>query len=190
MCGICGEIRFDGSQPSLESLEAMNALMVPRGPDGGGIHLMNNLAVGHRRLKIIDLSEHAQQPMVDNALGLGIVFNGCIYNYKPLRADLRSLGYQFFSEGDTEVILKAYHAWGIECVDRFHGMFAFHHTRRWLERSPLLLDERLQGGYGYRYCLLPLPLVSHRGGQCRKARLPQTCRSNRRTRQGSYPVAE
>jgi asparagine synthase (glutamine-hydrolysing) len=103
----------------------MNALMVPRGPDGGGIHLMNNLAVGHRRLKIIDLSEHAQQPMVDNALGLGIVFNGCIYNYKPLRAELGSLGYQFFSEGDTEVILKAYHAWGIECVDRFHGMFAF-----------------------------------------------------------------
>lgn len=125
MCGICGEIRFDGSQPSLESLEVMNALMVPRGPDGGGIHLMNNLAVGHRRLKIIDLSEHAQQPMVDNALGLGIVFNGCIYNYKPLRAELGSLGYQFFSEGDTEVILKAYHAWGIECVDRFHGMFAF-----------------------------------------------------------------
>jgi len=125
MCGICGEIRFDGSQPSLESLEAMNALMVPRGPDGGGILMMNNLAVGHRRLKIIDLSEHAQQPMVDNALGLGIVFNGCIYNYKPLRAELRALGYQFFSEGDTEVILKAYHAWGIECVDRFHGMFAF-----------------------------------------------------------------
>ena len=86
---------------------------------------MNHLAVGHRRLKIIDLSEHAQQPMVDNELGLGIVFNGCIYNYRELRAELRALGYRFFSQGDTEVILKSYHAWGTGCVDRFLGMFAF-----------------------------------------------------------------
>ena len=125
MCGICGEIRFDGKQPGIETLQAMNAVLVPRGPDAGGIHQMNHIAVGHRRLKIIDLSEHAQQPMVDNELGLGIVFNGCIYNYRELRAELRSLGYRFFSEGDTEVILKSYHAWGTRCVDRFHGMFAF-----------------------------------------------------------------
>jgi asparagine synthase (glutamine-hydrolysing) len=63
--------------------------------------------------------------MLDNELGLGIVFNGCIYNYRELRAALRALGYRFFSDGDTEVILKAYHAWGIACVERFHGMFAF-----------------------------------------------------------------
>jgi asparagine synthase (glutamine-hydrolysing) len=125
MCGICGEIRFDGKQPGIETLQAMNAVLVPRGPDAGGIHQMNHIAVGHRRLKVIDLSEHAQQPMVDNELGLGIVFNGCIYNYRELRAELRSLGYRFFSEGDTEVILKSYHAWGTRCVDRFHGMFAF-----------------------------------------------------------------
>jgi asparagine synthase (glutamine-hydrolysing) len=103
----------------------MNAVLVPRGPDGGGAYQMNRLAAGHRRLKIIDLSDHAQQPMIDSELGLGIVFNGCIYNYKQLRAELRALGYRFFSSGDTEVILKSYHAWGIECVDRFHGMFAF-----------------------------------------------------------------
>lgn len=125
MCGICGEIRYDRSHPSIDILQSMNAAMVSRGPDAGGMFQMNHLAAAHRRLKIIDLSEHAQQPMIDNELGLGIVFNGCIYNYRELRADLRALGYRFFSDGDTEVILKSYHAWGTGCVDRFHGMFAF-----------------------------------------------------------------
>ena len=125
MCGICGEIRFDGSQPDIEAVHAMNAVLVPRGPDAGGVFQMNHIAAAHRRLKIIDLSEHAQQPMVDNELGLGIVFNGCIYNYRELRAELRALGYRFFSDGDTEVILKSFHAWGSACVERFFGMFAF-----------------------------------------------------------------
>lgn len=125
MCGICGEIRFDRSNPAIESLQEMSSALASRGPDSAGVFQMNRIATAHRRLKIIDLSEHAQQPMVDNELGLGIVFNGCIYNYRELHADLRALGYRFFSEGDTEVILKAYHAWGIGCVDRFHGMFAF-----------------------------------------------------------------
>ncbi len=125
MCGICGEIRFDGSQPRVEIQQAMSAVLTPRGPDAGGFFQMNHLAAAHRRLKIIDLSEHAQQPMMDNELGLGIVFNGCIYNYQGLRAELRALGYRFFSNGDTEVILKSYHAWGTGCVEHFHGMFAF-----------------------------------------------------------------
>jgi asparagine synthase (glutamine-hydrolysing) len=125
MCGICGEIRFDGSQPAIERILKMNSVLAPRGPDTGGVFQVNHIATGHRRLKIIDLSEHAQQPMIDNELGLGIVFNGCIYNYRELRSELRALGYRFFSEGDTEVIVKAYHAWGLGCVDRFHGMFAF-----------------------------------------------------------------
>jgi asparagine synthase (glutamine-hydrolysing) len=103
----------------------MNHALFPRGPDGSGIHQAGRLAVGHQRLKILDLSEHAQQPMIDSELGLGIVFNGCIYNFRDLRVQLRALGYRFFSDGDTEVILKAYAAWGIECVDRFYGMFAF-----------------------------------------------------------------
>lgn len=125
MCGFCGEIRSDGSTPDLSAILKMNDSLIPRGPDSGGIFQQNHLAVGHRRLKIIDLSEQAQQPMLDNELGLGIVFNGCIYNYKELRTELRSLGYRFFSHGDTEVILKAYHAWGEHCVEHFHGMFAF-----------------------------------------------------------------
>ena len=125
MCGICGEIRFDGTRPDTATVQAMSAVLAPRGPDASGTFQMNHIAAAHRRLKIIDLTEHAQQPMLDNELGLGIVFNGCIYNYRELKAELRALGYRFFSEGDTEVILKSYHAWGHACVDRFLGMFAF-----------------------------------------------------------------
>jgi len=125
MCGICGEIRFDGSTPSVETVVRMNKVLFTRGPDGSGVYQSRQLAVGHQRLKILDLTEHAQQPMIDSELGLGIVFNGCIYNFRDLRVQLRALGYRFFSEGDTEVILKAYAAWGVDCVNRFHGMFAF-----------------------------------------------------------------
>jgi len=125
MCGICGEIRLDGAPPDMEAVAAMTRVMQPRGPDGAGLFQAGHLAVGHRRLKIIDLSEHAQQPMIDSQLGLGIVFNGCIYNYPELRKELQGLGYTFFSHGDTEVILKAYHAWGMDFVQRLIGMFAF-----------------------------------------------------------------
>ncbi len=125
MCGLCGEIRFDDHLPSTRVIARMNQVLFPRGPDGSGIYQMQQIAVGHQRLKIIDLSEHAQQPMIDSQLGLGIVFNGCIYNYRELRTQLRALGFRFFSEGDTEVIVKAYAAWGIECVDHLQGMFAF-----------------------------------------------------------------
>jgi len=99
--------------------------IAPRGPDGAGLVIHGNVALGHRRLGIIDLSEKARQPMVDAELGLTIAFNGCIYNYAELRRELEGNGYRFFSHGDTEVIVKAWHAWGVECVDRFHGMFAF-----------------------------------------------------------------
>ncbi|MET3587676.1 asparagine synthase (glutamine-hydrolyzing) [Pseudorhizobium tarimense] len=103
----------------------MMEAIAPRGPDGSGLVIHGNAALGHRRLSIIDLSEKARQPMVDAELGLTIAFNGCIYNYPELRKDLEAKGYRFFSHGDTEVILKAWHAWGTECVKRFHGMFAF-----------------------------------------------------------------
>ncbi len=125
MCGLCGEMRFDDGLPSIDAVARMNRSLFPRGPDGSGIHQAGCIAVGHRRLKIIDLSEHARQPMIDSELGLGIVFNGCIYSYQELRTQLRALGYRFFSNGDTEVILKAYAAWGIDCVDHLQGMFAF-----------------------------------------------------------------
>ncbi|TWG99890.1 asparagine synthase (glutamine-hydrolysing) [Mesorhizobium sp. J18] len=125
MCGICGELRFDGGQPSPVVVAKMMDCLAPRGPDGAGVVVHGNAAFGHRRLKIIDLSEKAQQPMADPELGLTIAFNGCIYNYPELRAELKDEGYRFFSTGDTEVILKAWHAWGDRCVERFHGMFAF-----------------------------------------------------------------
>ncbi len=103
----------------------MTEALAPRGPDGVGVVLRGPVGFGHRRLKIIDLSEKAQQPMADADLGITIVFNGCIYNYPALREELIGLGYRFFSHGDTEVLLKAWHAWGDRCVDRFLGMFAF-----------------------------------------------------------------
>ena len=125
MCGICGEIRLDDRLADIEAVVRMTATMTSRGPDNAGVFQAGARAFGHRRLKIIDLSEHAQQPMVDSQLGLGVVYNGAIYNYPELRAELEGMGYRFFSTGDTEVILKAYHAWGDNCVQRFSGMFAF-----------------------------------------------------------------
>ena len=125
MCGICGEVRWDGHLPSAQRVEAMTQAMEPRGPDAAGIASHGNASFGHRRLKIIDLSDRAQQPMVDSDLGLTLVFNGCIYNYKDLRRELADQGYRFFSDGDTEVVLKAYHAWGEAFVSRLNGMFAF-----------------------------------------------------------------
>ncbi|MBU2190003.1 MAG: N-acetylglutaminylglutamine amidotransferase [Alphaproteobacteria bacterium] len=125
MCGICGEVTFDGSTPSVLAISRMSDTLAPRGPDDSGIVSYGNAGFGHRRLRIIDLSEKARQPMVDGMLGLTIAFNGCIYNYPELRRELEAAGYSFFSNGDTEVILKAWHAWGEACVERFNGMFAF-----------------------------------------------------------------
>jgi asparagine synthase (glutamine-hydrolysing) len=125
MCGISGEITFDGQRPNLAAVAAMTETMTARGPDGEGVYLHGNVALGHRRLQIIDLSERGAQPMVDTALGLSLVFNGCIYNYRELRDELTGHGYSFFSTADSEVILKAFHRWGPDCVQHFKGMFAF-----------------------------------------------------------------
>ncbi|MEJ3652866.1 N-acetylglutaminylglutamine amidotransferase [Actinomycetes bacterium KLBMP 9759] len=125
MCGIAGEMRFDDGLPDIGAVDRMTAALRPRGPDGAGVHSADAIAMGHRRLKIIDLSQRGAQPMVDPELGLTAVFNGCIYNYRELRAELEGLGYRFFSGSDTEVILKSFHRWGSRCVDRFLGMFAF-----------------------------------------------------------------
>ncbi|MGF1619931.1 MAG: N-acetylglutaminylglutamine amidotransferase [Rhodomicrobiaceae bacterium] len=125
MCGICGEIAFSDRSADAQALARMTEVMQPRGPDGSGQIIRSRIGFGHRRLKIIDLTEKAAQPMVDSELGLEIAFNGCIYNYPQLRQELQGKGYSFFSTGDTEVILKAYHAWGPSCVERFNGMFAF-----------------------------------------------------------------
>jgi asparagine synthase (glutamine-hydrolysing) len=125
MCGIAGEIRFDGHRADAEAVRAMLPCLQSRGPDGEGFLARGPVVFGHRRLKIIDLSEAGTQPMTDDELGLSLVFNGCIYNYQQLRGELEGYGYRFFSTSDTEVIIKAYHRWGADCVQHFLGMFAF-----------------------------------------------------------------
>ncbi|MDH2430130.1 N-acetylglutaminylglutamine amidotransferase [Sphaerisporangium sp. TRM90804] len=125
MCGLSGEIRFDGQAADVPAVVRMTATMTDRGPDGTGTWSIGPVALGHRRLSIIDLSERGSQPMVDAEAGLAGVFNGCLYNYRELREELAAEGYRFFSTSDTEVLLKAYRHWGGRCVDRFKGMFAF-----------------------------------------------------------------
>ncbi|OOG21986.1 asparagine synthase (glutamine-hydrolyzing) [Thioalkalivibrio denitrificans] len=125
MCGICGELNFNDTPPDPGPVRRMLDRLARRGPDHEGIWSDGALVFGHRRLSILDLSERAHQPMVDPGLGLAVVFNGTIYNFRELRAELESLGHRFFSTGDSEVILKAYAQWGGDCVRRFKGMFAF-----------------------------------------------------------------
>jgi asparagine synthase (glutamine-hydrolysing) len=125
MCGICGEIRWDGQAADVGAVARMTGAMASRGPDGDGVMAHGRVALGHRRLSIIDLSARGAQPMVDSELGLTLVFNGCIYNYKELRSELQATGYRFFSTADSEVVIKAFDKWGARCVDRFKGMFAF-----------------------------------------------------------------
>jgi len=125
VCGFVGEVRFDERDVELGRLARMAETMASRGPDASGSVARGRIALGHRRLKIIDLSDSSQQPMVDSDLGLTIVFNGAIYNYRELRTALEEKGYRFFSNGDTEVLLKGYHAWGDRLPERLYGMFAF-----------------------------------------------------------------
>lgn len=125
MCGICGELRLDGQLPELKYLNSMMAKLEKRGPDHAGSFSDGALAFGHRRLSIIDLSYKSSQPMVDAESGLALVFNGTIYNHPELRAELKAKGHHFFSEGDTETILKAYAEWGEDAPKHLLGMFAF-----------------------------------------------------------------
>jgi asparagine synthase (glutamine-hydrolysing) len=124
MCGIAGEIA-QGRPANLAAIEAMTLAMESRGPDSSGVWAREGVALGHRRLSIIDLSNHGHQPMHDPELGLTVAFNGCIYNYPELRRQLMAKGYRFFSHSDTEVILKGYREWGERVVDHLYGMFAF-----------------------------------------------------------------
>ncbi|MFE0451784.1 N-acetylglutaminylglutamine amidotransferase [Streptomyces sp. NPDC058914] len=125
MCGLSGEMRFDGGRPDLAAVRRMSDRLANRGPDGQGLWSQGAVAMAHRRLKIIDLSEQGAQPMTDAQQEITGVFNGCVYNYKELREELRGLGHHFESTSDTEVILKAYRQWGTACVEHFYGMFAF-----------------------------------------------------------------
>ncbi len=139
MCGISGELRFDGDEPDLALMRRMLQRLARRGPDHEGVWSDTHLLLGHRRLSVIDLSDRSNQPMADSELGLALVFNGAIYNYRELRRELQAKGYRFFSEGDTEVILKAYSEWGEQCVEHLTGMFAF---ALWNQREHTLFLAR------------------------------------------------
>jgi asparagine synthase (glutamine-hydrolysing) len=143
MCGICGELRFDTSAPELSVIERMKDKLQKRGPDSDGSYVNAPVAFGHRRLAIIDLSEKAAQPMVDDRADVALVFNGTIYNYPDLRKELQGLGHVFKSTGDTEVILRAYIEWGENCVVRLQGMFAF---AIWDNNKQILLLARDRTG--------------------------------------------
>lgn len=125
MCGIAGFIARAGAEASPQVIQQMTDAVAHRGPDGQGIWCHGPVAFGHRRLAIIDLSEMGKQPMTDQQTGCVVTYNGEIYNYLELKEELKSLGHQFISGSDTEVLLKAYEQWGTDCVRRFNGMWAF-----------------------------------------------------------------
>jgi asparagine synthase (glutamine-hydrolysing) len=126
MCGIAG-VYAPGRHLNSGAVTAMLDLMVHRGPDDRGTQMLASgaLALGHLRLSILDLSPLGHQPMATADQKTWITYNGEIYNFREIRSDLQSYGWQFRSESDTEVILAAYRQWGLKAVDRFHGMFAF-----------------------------------------------------------------
>ena len=127
MCGICGF--YGKNNISIEVLKCMNNTMVHRGPDDDGEEIIDSFSDGwyvglaHRRLSILDLSKAGHQPMFTKDNAISIVFNGEIYNFQEIRKEIKD--YQFTTRCDTEVILAAYRKWGISCVEKFNGMFAF-----------------------------------------------------------------
>ena len=125
MCGIAGFVSFKGHarEGAAARVRAMTDAIVHRGPDAAGLYVDDQVALGHRRLAIIDL-DGGQQPMAALGGELQIVFNGEVYNFAALRTELEALGHRFNSRSDTEVVLLSYLQWGEGCFARFNGMFA------------------------------------------------------------------
>lgn len=134
MCGILGVV---GKEYRLGRVENALEKLYSRGPDSFGLFNEDNVVLGHRRLAIMDTSVHSAQPMQFEDLVL--VFNGAIYNYREIRKELGLKGYTFYSDGDTEVVLKAYHCWGKEAILKFNGMFAF---AIWNRKTKILFAAR------------------------------------------------
>lgn len=124
MCGISGIINKNNLKVSLNEIKPMTDAIVHRGPDGEGFYFGDNFAFGHRRLSIIDLSSAGHQPMeyIDRYV---ITYNGEIYNYLELKYELQKQGYVFNTHTDTEVIIASYDFWGVDCLNKFNGMWAF-----------------------------------------------------------------
>ncbi len=125
MCGIAGIFNINGEPVAPVLLRRMTDTIVHRGPDGEGFYTDSFIGLGHRRLAILDPSPAGYQPMVTEDSQYALSYNGEIYNFQELRAELESLGHVFSSGTDTEVVLKAYAEWGEKALDRFNGMFAF-----------------------------------------------------------------
>jgi asparagine synthase (glutamine-hydrolysing) len=125
MCGIAGIYNTKGEPPDQGVLERMAAAIAHRGPDGERFYVEGGLGLAHRHLRIIDLSDAAMQPMTNEDGSLQLIFNGEIYNYIELRPELEAKGHVFASHSDTETLLHAYEEWGVSCLERFNGMFAF-----------------------------------------------------------------
>jgi asparagine synthase (glutamine-hydrolysing) len=157
MCGLAGWIFAAGVEPPGEALERMAQTIRHRGPDDQGSYWdpAAGLALCHLRLSIIDLTAASHQPMVDAASGAVLIYNGELYNFRELRAQLRSLGHEFRSQGDTEVVLRSYLQWGTSCFERFAGMFAL---AIWDPRAATLHLARDPLG------MKPLYFVNPRGG--------------------------
>ena len=124
MCGICGIFDLGGRPVERDLLDRMTSALSHRGPDGSGSFVSGRIALGHRRLSIIDL-EGGSQPITNEDGTLHLVFNGEIYNFIELRKELKEKGHIFTTRSDTEVIIHGYEEWGLECVNRFNGIFAF-----------------------------------------------------------------
>ncbi len=141
MCGIAGIWHFNGESLSMEKLVRFTDSIQERGPDGSGYELYENgtLGLGHRRLSILDLSEAGKQPMSYLEGRYHITYNGEVFNFPELKKELEQKGYSFQSDTDTEIILAAYDAWGIDCLNRFNGMWAF---AIWDSREKLLFMAR------------------------------------------------
>ena len=140
MCGITGLINFNGEPASQVILKKMTDVIAHRGPEGEGFYINDTAGLGHRRLKIIDLSPAGSQPMITRDKRYVISYNGEVYNFGQLRVELEALGHEFHSRSDTEVILHGFAEWGIEVVHKLNGMFAFaildnHEHILWLARD-------------------------------------------------------
>src|SRR5436309_589218 len=124
MCGIAGILHQDQARPvDHDALRRMTRALSHRGPDGEGYYVKGNIGLGHRRLAIIDLTT-GDQPMYSPDGRVAVVFNGEIYNYLELRQELKNLGHEFVTTSDTEVIIAAYQQWGVDCQQKFNGMWA------------------------------------------------------------------
>src|SRR5690606_2869172 len=153
MCGLVGIFDTRGRRDIARPvLERMNESQRHRGPDEDGIHLEPGLGLGHRRLSIIDLSS-GRQPIYNEDGTVAVVYNGEIYNYRALIAELTALGHRFRTRSDSEVIVHAWEEWGEGCVERFRGMFAFALWDR--RRETLFLARDRLGVKPLHYALLP-----------------------------------